>query len=424
MHGLVTTLLDAVNRAGIRYCLLRDAERLEDLACGGEIDLLVEREDLQRLGTLLTEAGFVHLPSRGFAPHIFFVRYDLQQDAWLKCDVVTEVAYGWPVHNLRTDLGASCLANRERVPEAFAPAPDDELIALLLHCILDKRHFSPARIGRVKVLRQRISRDDRISAHLERYWSTTMTWGTLAELIDQDAWASLLAERQRVVAMLARRDSVGTIARGIHDRVLRRLRPWLAVATPYAPSVALLAPDGAGKSTLADGIQRRFFSTVCSVYMGLYQDRPRRAARSRVPGLGFVRQVFTQWRRYLGARYRQAAGQLVIFDRYTYDALLPSQTELNRVRRVRRWLLAHSCPAPDLVIILDAPGHVLYARKQEHNADVLEEQRQSYLRMRSSLSRVAVVDATCDSDQVRRAVTALVWDEYRTKLGRQKVRFN
>ena len=79
---------------------------------------------------------------------------------------------------------------------------------------------------------------------------------------------------------------------------------------------------------------------------------------------------------------------------------------------MRRWLLGRACPAPDLVIVLDAPGELLFDRKGEHNASLLEEQRQGYLEFRHLVPRVVVVDATKSADLVRREVTGLIWRGY------------
>jgi thymidylate kinase len=81
-------------------------------------------------------------------------------------------------------------------------------------------------------------------------------------------------------------------------------------------------------------------------------------------------------------------------------------------------LLAHACPAPDLVLVLDAPGEVLYARKGEHSADFLEQQRQQYIALRARLPEMIVVDATRDAERVRRDALAAIWRGYIAHLSR------
>ncbi|MGH2570142.1 MAG: hypothetical protein ACRDGR_02875, partial [bacterium] len=187
----------------------------------------------------------------------------------------------------------------------------------------------------------------------------------------------------------------------------RVLRPFRRPAL----TVALLAPDGAGKSTLSQGIRDGFFLPVRSVYMGLYQKNGGASAIPAMPGIGFVVRMARQWTRWIGARWQTAQGHFVIFDRYSYDALLPAGRP-GPLARARRWLLAHSCPAPDVVFVLDAPGEVLHARKGEHTPAKLEEQRQRYLALGSRLRQSVVVDVTQDLDRVRREITAEIWRRY------------
>ena len=64
-----------------------------------------------------------------------------------------------------------------------------------------------------------------------------------------------------------------------------------------------------------------------------------------------------------------------------------------RRTRLRRALLARSLPAPDLVVVLDAPADVLVARRAEHPIEVIEAQRRRYRELAASLPDGVVLDA-------------------------------
>jgi thymidylate kinase len=294
----------------------------------------------------------------------------------------------------------------------YIPSAEDEFVTLLLHCVLDKGRFEPKRRHRLQWLCDEIADEEYVDSLLKANWSPIMSWPSLESQVEAGEWKALLAERKTVANFLASRDRLGTIGRRARDKVLRKLNRWASRWRPRALTVALLAPDGAGKSTVVKGVQVSFYFPVRSMYMGLYQGGGKRARRLKIPGLGLSHHMLTQWGRYLVARYHQLQGRLVIFDRYTYDALLPPRKPLDLLRRARRWLLGHACPAPDVIILLDAPGEMLFARKGEHSATVLEEQRQGYLRLRQRLHRMVVVDATKSADSVRRDVTGLIWRVY------------
>jgi thymidylate kinase len=65
------------------------------------------------------------------------------------------------------------------------------------------------------------------------------------------------------------------------------------------------------------------------------------------------------------------------------------------------------------VIVLDAPGKLLWSRKREHGPAALEQQRREYLRLAARLPRASVVDASRPPDAVLHEVTGLIWRAWR-----------
>ncbi|HEX6386108.1 MAG TPA: hypothetical protein VF177_15665 [Anaerolineae bacterium] len=413
VQGLLLDVFCKLEREQIRYCLLRDADRLEQISQdGGEIDLLVQGDYIGQFANLVAQLGFRRLPSRGYAPHHFFVAYDSATDCWLKLDVVTECVYGHPVKALYTELAATCLERRRPYGPAYVLAPEDEIITLLLHCVLDKGYISDTRRERLLALCYQVTDEAYLSSLLSRYWLPTATWSRLFELISREQWPTLINEGRQVRHYLTKRAPMATLKRQWSSQFLRKMGRLLHGRSPTTVSVALLAPDGGGKSTLATRLQQTFFFPVRLMYMGLYQEDSTRLYLASLPGLRFVWRLLVQWWNYAIARYYQWRGQLIVFDRYSYDALLRQGQNLNRIRRWKRWLLGYALPAPDLVLLLDAPGEVLYQRKGEHSPNHLEGQRQQYLSLREWMPQIIVVDATQGIEEMRRNVTTLIWQAY------------
>ena len=118
------------------------------------------------------------------------------------------------------------------------------------------------------------------------------------------------------------------------------------------------------------------------------------------------------WVRYLVAELHAVRGELVVFDRFPFDALLPAAGRQSLPRRIGRWAIAHACPRPDLVILLDAPAKVMHRRKPDHPVEVLERRRQQYLRLRFAVPGLRVVDADQPPGELRRRVTALICEAH------------
>ena len=198
----------------------------------------------------------------------------------------------------------------------------------------------------------------------------------------------------------------GAGALRIGRSALRRLTKVRTAMLQPGLSVALLGPDGVGKSTMASELARTFFFPVRSVYMGLYGAGP----GGRAPR-GLAGRVVRQWMGYARATYHRRRGRLVVYDRFGYDVLLRSPRRAGLRSRARRWVLVHAIPSPDVAMLLDAPAEVLADRKDEHELDELRSLRHAYLALAQRID-LPVVRADRAPDEVRRELTALIWQRY------------
>jgi thymidylate kinase len=188
---------------------------------------------------------------------------------------------------------------------------------------------------------------------------------------------------------------------------LRRLRRERGL------SVAIIGPDGAGKSTLVDGLARSLPLPTMTQYMGLTGGRllPK-ADALRVPGVVFAARIAILWARYLRGWYHRARGEIVLFERYTLDGAVPSGMRLSLAGCLSRRVQRRACPMPDLVLLLDAPGSTLHERSGEYDATVLEGWRSAFGRLRSSVPALEVIDAEQPPEMVRREAEARIWRRY------------
>ena len=198
-------------------------------------------------------------------------------------------------------------------------------------------------------------------------------------------------------------------------------------------TVALVGPDGAGKTTVAQIVLSELPDAVY-LYCGTNPEMgdllwtTKMAARLRggvshgVPravSSTTGRSTVVAWIRALvwlteelarGHRARRLArsSPLVLRDRdFLVDRLaMPGSHPAHE--RFHRWVLARWYPAPDSTIVLDVDPAVAFARKGELDLAELEQRRQGYRALRGVLPDVVVVDAGRPADAVAAEVVAIL----------------
>jgi thymidylate kinase len=409
LSPLLRACFDALDEAGVRWCLLRGDP--EDLAHGArDVDLLVAAVDRPRLDGLFADQHLLQVVGHGRGRAGFFVGRDVEAASWVRLDVAVDLAYG-PFLELETGTASGCLARLERRDAIPVLAPDDAFWSLVLHCILEKGFVAERHAVFLQALVDRARDDSPFGAFVASILPHDWDPARVRSVVRAGGWGDLVHLGTAMRRRLWRRDVLGTTGRVVVRSIQRGLGFGRLLLRRWGVSVALLGPDGAGKTTLAAAIAADFGLPVRRIYMGMWSDS-QRGVTGRIPGLAILARPFAAWRKAFVGEYHRAYGRLVIFDRYTYDALIPPRGRLVRLKRLYFWFLAHAAPAPQMVIVLDAPGELLFARKGEFDPARLEEDRRQFRALGDRIDSLTVVDAARPPDVIRAEVTDLIWQRY------------
>ena len=215
-------------------------------------------------------------------------------------------------------------------------------------------------------------------------------------------------------------------------------------------TVALIGPDGSGKSSIMRRVAERLPVPSRTIYMGVnlesstlmlpttrlaLEAKRRRGRRPDMvsasgdrgdvrpggppllrqarSGLRLANWMAEEWFRQGVAWAYQRRGRVVIFDRHFFCDYYASDVAARGsdrpwTSRVHGAMLDRLYPRPDLVIMLDAPAEVLHDRKGEGTIESLERMRRDYLALEGVVERFVRIDATQDQEAVTREVIAAI----------------
>jgi thymidylate kinase len=401
LHPVLGAAFSALDDQGVDWLVLRGLD--PPPASVGDVDILVAPEAARQLDSALLSAGFARLPARGHGSHRFFVAYEAESDTWFEIDVVTSVDFG-PDQEFRTALARPLLARRRQLGRIPVLELGDGFWHLLLHELLKRGDVAARRRDLLRPLARHAGQDGPFPTLLTRIRPKLPA--DLAAAVSRGDWAAAARLGQSLRVAWIRRNRLEVVARRVGNRIARQLPPERS-----GLSLAVLGPDGAGKTTLTEALRATVPIPAESVYLGIWRQARLEHHLRRIFGAQLALRLVKLVGKAALIAYHRRLGRLVLLDRYTCDADLPS-ADLDVWGRISAKLVRRTNADPDVMILLDAPVELMYARKGEHGVDELQLRRDAYLSMRDRFPQMVVVDAAQPRDEVRRQATALLWKSW------------
>jgi thymidylate kinase len=411
-HPLLRRLFAALEARRVLWVLLRLPSNFARPT--GDVDLLVAPEEVDRLLEVAEELGFVALPGWESPPGLILVGYDRPSDHWVVLDVATAVSFRSPGSWELPGAAREVLGRRHLHDGAAVPSDDETFWLLLAHCLLDDGGVPAHYRGALQALAP-LSSGSFVGRAVLSAAGDRVEPVAFEEAAQVGDWGRLMEMGARLVADLKRERSVVASSRATAKRAIRVARKPLLLRRRRGLSVALLGPNGVGKSTVAAGLQQGFPLGARVVHMGLWKTP---ATRPGARAVEILTRPLRLWGRSAVAHYHQARGRLVIYDRYVYEARLPAKPPLLAAKRLYFWVLGHAIPPPDAAVVLDVAGDVAYGRKQENPPEELESERRVYANLAASEPSIELVDASKPPDAVLADVTAIVWAKVAARWAR------
>jgi len=376
----------------VRYCVLHSYENLPE-APASDLDIAIGEGELRRLPEVISALdarGYQAVQCLNYAVGGYYFVFAWTMGSTVRTaalDFISEHREG----NLILTSSDELVRGRRPLRDFWIPSAAAEYRYLLAKKVL-KGRLPTRQALRLTELAIELGPDE--ARHV-------------CERLFGPQWGALAAEASSAGTVAS--DLLGPLKLRLWTRVLTR-QPWMPLwyqitdlprkvarlTHPTGFLVAVLGPDGAGKSTLIESVGQQLDGVFRSRHVFHWRPKlllPDRSGpvsnphgRSR---FGMTRSLvhlaghFTDY--HVGFALRiwplLAHSGLVLFDRYFYDlAADPKRYRYGGPARLPE-ILSKLVPRPALMLVLDAPEETLLNRKRETTADEIRFERERYGRL-------------------------------------------
>jgi len=398
----VCTLFRLLEQSSIRYCVLHGWDELPD-HLSSDLDLAIHPADKPAIPTILEsmrQNGYTPYQWKNYATkgHSFYFY-------WTTGSATHTAAVDIIFEHRRAGMilasGEELVSSRLRRGDFWIAAPDLEFSYLLAKKAA-KGNASPSQSLRLKQLVQTLGREK-----AENVAGAIFARDLNVRIVEACAQGSIDKELRTLTKTSWRASRFGSASNWVRYQAGELRRAIWRSSNPAGVLLAVMGPDGAGKSTVIEGLSRDFVIPMRRQI--LFHWRPELLARRKGKGpvtephgqtsrgllasMAYLSVFFADcWSGYLFVIWaRLVKSDFVQFDRYFHDVLVdPLRYRYGGPVWYARFL-CRLLPEPDLVILLDANEDLIFARKTELTRAEIQRQRAAYRELKFQRAREVYV---------------------------------
>lgn len=417
--NLVSAFFD--NLQDINYVVLRGYDKIPHRITG-DIDILINRRDfprfLQIIESLIQENDLVEMKriDRGYVRMFRLLKLTQLANFALKIDVHFEENWRGAAYIKAEEI----LERKIEYDHFFIPSYEDQVCINLFQGLLGMGYLTKKRINQILILLDKVnwSRLDQNNQLILNPESGR----NLTQLLNQRSFAKI-NQLSNIYRSLIWSKSFKTAplktTKSSMAFIYKKLKYKIS---PPGVFIALVGPDGAGKSTAISNVTKFLDQVVINGKSIVIPWRPQYLKRlatlkndtsldgltktekaQHIPGKisSFLRFNYYCLDYFLGhylknRRILESEGY-VLYDRYSYDFLIqPANRSFINLNISIKKLIAFFVPKPDLTIYFSANANILYARKQEETLEELEDLVRRYEKYTSGNKKIVKINAMND----------------------------
>jgi thymidylate kinase len=466
--GLIAQMFESLVENRVRYCLWKGNSHLDQSLQGeGDLDILVERNDIGKFTAVLSNLGFKKaIPPRNHElPAVWnFYGFDPNGRGFVNVHVHYQLVLGHELtNNYRLPVERDILANAERRAGVFITAPETELILFVIRAVLNNSVAE----SMMRWLAGISGQHDQKFARKFGYLDSVAEKGRLKEILDEQF--PMLNQEIFEVCLKSLRDGETNLGKMNARRKLKKaLKDFSRTSSPFefvrrtkrglarigrkvfrfqpprkkfeggGMIMAIVGGDGAGKTTCVNEISRWLSEkfVVRTVHFGkppksgltivvggvlrLYK-KATGAPRSSSSDPGFLEclRMFCiardRHKLQKGMRRNAANGEIVISDRYPIPNLnlmdaprIPAKTRGRLSDRELRYY--QEILPPERLFVLRVEPKVAVARKLDEPAEHVFTRSTELWNFDWKGSNAHVIDANQPLRKVLNEFKSSVWE--------------